>query len=103
MIRRIDLRGQAVDTDTDARSHYRSVVPRADMDVAATLAVVEPIIAAVRERGVEAVCEFSARFDGVEQTDIRVPVEATRDALAVLDPAVRAALEESIRRLRHDQ
>ena len=100
MIRRIDLRGQAVAPDTDARTHYRAAVPRAEMDVAATLAVVEPIIDAVRERGLEAVCEFSARFDGVEQTDIRVPVEATHDALAALDPAVRAALEESIRRLR---
>ena len=100
MIRRIDLRGQAVAPGTDARTHYRAAVPRAEMDVAATLAVVEPIIAAVRERGLEAVCEFSARFDGVEQTDIRVPVEATHAALEALDPAVRAALEESIRRLR---
>jgi histidinol dehydrogenase len=98
MIRRIDLRGQAV--PTDARSHYRAAVPRAEVDVASTVAVVEPILAAVRERGLDAVREFSARFDGVEQDDIRVPAEACRRALVELAPDVRAGLEESIARLR---
>ncbi|HYO40580.1 MAG TPA: histidinol dehydrogenase [Nocardioidaceae bacterium] len=93
MIRRVDLRGSnAVD--------YRSVVPRADFDVEAALDVVRPICDAVRDRGVEAVHELTARFDRVEQTDVRVPVAALHDALAGLDPAVRAALEESVRRLR---
>src|SRR5690606_7657405 len=36
----------------------------------------------------------------VEQTDVRVPQEAIHQALLDLDPAVRAGLEESIRRLR---
>ena len=40
------------------------------------------------------------QYDGVTQTDIRVPPEALRDALANLDPDIRAGLEESIRRLR---
>jgi len=61
---------------------------------------VQPIIDAVRARGVEAIAEFSARFDGVETEDITVPREAIRAALDELDPGVRAALEESIRRLR---
>ena len=93
MIRRIDLRGQ------HARD-YRAVVPRADFDVEAALDVVRPICDAVRHRGVEAVLDYSARFDGVEQTDIAVPAEALARALDALDPAVRAALEESVRRLR---
>ena len=93
MIRRIDLRGQQA-------PDYRAVVPRADFDVEAALDVVRPICDAVRHRGVEAICEFSARFDRVEQTDIVVPPEALTRALAELDPAVRAGLEESIRRLR---
>ena len=41
-----------------------------------------------------------AGFDGVEQAHPRVPAEALRAALEGLDPAVRAALEESIRRAR---
>ncbi len=92
MIRRVDLRGSTPD--------YRAVVPRAEMDVEATLEVVRPICDAVRHRGVEAITEFAERFDGVEQTDIAVPREALRRALEELGPAVRAGLEESIRRLR---
>jgi histidinol dehydrogenase len=62
--------------------------------------VVRPICEGVRDRGVEAIVEYAARFDGVEQTDIAVPRQALADALAALDPEVRAGLEESIRRLR---
>ena len=93
MIRRIDLRGETA-------PDYRSVVPRADFDVEAALDVVRPICDAVRHRGVEAITEYSRQFDHVEQTDIAVPVEALQKALDELDPAVRAGLEESIRRLR---
>jgi histidinol dehydrogenase len=75
-------------------------VPRAEFDVEAALDVVRPICDAVRHRWVEAVIEYAARFDGVEQTDVAVPAEALRTALDGLDPAVRAGLEESIARLR---
>jgi histidinol dehydrogenase len=93
MIRRIDLRGPRV-------PDYRDVVPRADFDVEAALDVVRPICNDVRRRGVDAITELTARFDGVEQTDIAVPKAAMTAALAALDPQVRAGLEESIRRLR---
>ncbi len=93
MIRRIDLRGEHA-------PDYRTVVPRAAFDVEAAVDVVRPICDAVRHRGVEAITEFTARFDRVEQSDIAVPPAALVDALAALDPDVRAGLEESIRRLR---
>jgi histidinol dehydrogenase len=93
MIRRIDLRG-------DSRSDYRSVVPRAEFDVEAALDVVRPICDDVRHRGVEAIVEYSRRFDGVDQDDIAVPASALTEALDALDPGVRAGLEESIARLR---
>jgi histidinol dehydrogenase len=96
MIRRIDLRGGAAGAAPD----YRTLVPRADFDVEAALHVVRPICDDVRERGVEAVKEYSQKFDGVEQTEITVPRQALRDALDALDPGIRAGLEESIRRLR---
>ena len=51
-------------------------------------------------RGFAALRELALTFDGVEQTHPRVPAEALRAALDGLDPAVRAALEESIRRAR---
>jgi histidinol dehydrogenase len=44
--------------------------------------------------------EATARFDGVTLTDLRVPAAALTKALDELDPAVRAAIEESIRRNR---
>ncbi|MGN6722831.1 MAG: histidinol dehydrogenase [Marmoricola sp.] len=92
MMRRIDLRGRVVD--------YRAAVPRAAFDVDAAAAVVRPICDDVRDRGLAAVLEYSAKFDQVEQTDIRVPASAITEAVANLDPDVRAGLEESIRRLR---
>ncbi|MGN6132341.1 MAG: histidinol dehydrogenase [Nocardioidaceae bacterium] len=93
MIRRIDLRGEAL-------SDYESVVPRADFDVEAALDVVRPICDDVRHRGVEAIHDYSRRFDKVEQSDIVVPASALDEALERLDPKVRAGLEESIARLR---
>ncbi|RZI81323.1 MAG: histidinol dehydrogenase, partial [Microbacterium sp.] len=98
MLRRIDLRNAPA-----ASLDYRTLVPRADFDVESALHVVRPICDDVRDRGVEAILEYSAKFDGIEVTPgtgIAVPVEALTRALAELDPAVRAGLEESIRRLR---
>jgi histidinol dehydrogenase len=93
MMRRTDLRGLGADAST-------SVIPRADVDVAATVEVVRPICEAVRERGLQAVLEYAARFDGVELTDIVVARHEIDRALAEVDPDIRAGLEESIRRLR---
>lgn len=61
---------------------------------------VTDIITAVRTRGFAALSELAKAFDGVEQEHPRVPAAALRAALENLDPAVRAALEESIRRAR---
>ncbi|MEZ0580952.1 histidinol dehydrogenase [Nocardioides sp. MH1] len=94
LIRRIDLR--AADPSVD----YRSAVPRADFDVEAAVPAVHAICEDVRLRGIEAVRELGERFDGVRVEDIRVAPEALATALAELDPAIRAGLEESIRRLR---
>jgi len=98
VISRIDLRGSTDDP--------RAVLPRAELDVEAALEKVRPICEDVRHRGVEALIEITERFDGVRLTDIRVPRAAIAAALEQLDPDIRAALEESIRRVRivhHEQ
>ncbi len=100
MIRRVDLRGAAAASPDATAPDYRTLVPRAQFDVDAALEVVRPICEDVRARGVAAIVEYSARFDGVEQDDVAVPAEALTRALETLDPEVRAGLEESIRRLR---
>ncbi|MGW9557610.1 histidinol dehydrogenase [Nocardiopsis sp. NPDC055551] len=92
MISRIDLRGSTGDP--------RDALPRAEMDVADATERVRPIVEDVRHRGTEALIELTERFDGVRLTDVRVPKDVIESALVDLDPAVRAALEESIRRAR---
>ena len=94
-IRTLDLRGQVLE-----HRQLRGVVPRAALDVEAALATVRPICEDVRARGVAAVVEHTERFDGVRLSDLRVPAERLTAALEALDPTVRAALEESIRRAR---
>ncbi|QIQ05237.1 histidinol dehydrogenase [Streptomyces liangshanensis] len=96
MISRIDLRGGALPEG----SALRDLLPRAEFDVEAALEKVRPICEDVHHRGTEALIEYAEKFDGVKLTRVRVPAAALADALAGLDPAVRAALEESARRAR---
>jgi histidinol dehydrogenase len=98
VLARIDLRGQPAASLTRAGLH--GLLPRAALDVAAAVDQVRPICGAVRERGAAAVREYTAAFDGVDLATTRVPAEALAGALAGLDPAVRAALAEAIRRTR---
>jgi len=95
VISRIDLRGRVL----DARS-LREVLPRAEFDVEAALSVVRPICDDVRHRGAEALRDLGERFDGVRPGRLRVPAEVLKTALEALDPDVRTALEETIRRVR---
>jgi len=92
VIQRIDLRGSDADP--------RAVLPRAAIDVEEATATVLPIVRDVQARGAEAVLDWTERFDGVRPAHLRVPAEAIAQAVSELDPAVRAALEESIRRAR---
>ncbi|MSW93599.1 MAG: histidinol dehydrogenase [Actinobacteria bacterium] len=92
MIRRIDLRGTHVDA--------RTTLPRAAMDVADASAVIAPILEDVRTQGASAVAAWSRKLDGVVPPSLRVPLEVLARCEAELDPKVRAALLESIRRAR---
>ena len=92
MLTRIDLRSPA--------PRGPGVLPRAALDVEAALAAVRPICEAVRTRGTDGVRESTQRFDGVSLTTTRVEPSDLDAALAALDPAVRAALIEAVRRTR---
>ncbi len=76
------------------------MLPRAALDVDAALERIRPVVEAVRDRGAEAVREATRRFDGIDLDDLRVPAGAIDEARRQLDPSVRAALEEAIRRTR---
>ncbi|MFD7653501.1 histidinol dehydrogenase [Actinosynnema sp. NPDC059797] len=95
MLNRIDLRGRV-----PSAAELRAALPRAEVDVDAVLHHVRPIVDDVRERGVEAVLDHTERFDRVRPAAVRVPAAELERALAELDPAVRAALEEAIARTR---
>ena len=93
MLRRLDL----IETGP---GELRRILPRAAVDVSAALGAVAPLVEDVVERGYAAVREATLRFDGVDVPDPRVPHSALTRALELLDPDVREALVESIRRAR---
>ncbi|MEU2041744.1 histidinol dehydrogenase [Nocardia niwae] len=92
---RVDLRGR-----TPSVAELRAALPRGGVDVDSVLHQVRPVVEAIRDQGVSAALEFSERFDGVIPATVRVPAAELEAALERLDPAVRAALEESIARAR---
>ena len=95
MIRTVDLRGKAL-----TKAGYNAELPRAALDIAQAMAVVEPILRRVKTGGESELIKLAQEFDGVTPTSIRVPQNALDSALASLDPAIRAALELSIERVR---
>lgn len=95
MISRIDLRGRTL-----SRRELLDELPRAELDVEHAAAAVAPILEQVRAHGAAALRDLSERFDGVRPTHLRVPADVVAAAVDALDPAVRAALEETIVRVR---
>ncbi|CAM3508696.1 histidinol dehydrogenase [Kibdelosporangium persicum] len=95
MLSRIDLRGRV-----PSPAELRAALPRAETDVDVVLDRVRPMVEAVHHRGVEAVLEFTEQFDGVRPRTVRVPAAAVEKAERDLDPAVREALLETIKRAR---
>ncbi|WP_026239808.1 histidinol dehydrogenase [Parafrankia discariae] len=95
MLRRLDLRSAQPTT-----SDVRRLFPRAAVDVDVAMDAVRPVCDDVRDRGDAAVLDAAERFDRVRPAELRVPAAALANALAALDPAVRDALTEAIRRAR---
>ena len=95
MIRRVDLRGKALN-----KAGYNAELPRALLDVAQAMALVEPILHRVKTGGESELIKLAQEFDGVTPVSIRVPQRALDSALASLDPVIRTALEISIERVR---
>src|SRR6476660_697322 len=95
MMSSLDLRGRTLDV-----RFLRRELPRAEFDVTAALEQVRPICEDVEHRGAAALRDLGERFDGVRPTHLRVPRALLQSALDQLDPDLRAALEESIRRAR---
>jgi histidinol dehydrogenase len=95
MIQTIDLRGSR-----PSRLELQALVPRADVDASSASTAAEALIADVRARGEVALLDQAERFDGVRPARVRVHADEIAEALSRLNPAVRAALEEAVVRVR---
>ncbi|CCE75771.1 histidinol dehydrogenase [Clavibacter nebraskensis] len=90
-----DLRGT-----TPSTADLLALLPRPVTDVAVALDVARELVEDVRTRGSAALLDQAERLDRVRPETLRVPSAAIAAAVDGLDPAVRAALEEAIRRVR---
>ncbi|KZC95485.1 histidinol dehydrogenase [Clavibacter tessellarius] len=95
MMRIQDLRGT-----TPSTADLLDLLPRPVTDVAVALDVARELVEDVRTRGSAALLDQAERLDRVRPDALRVPAEAIAAAVDGLDPDVRAALEEAIRRVR---
>ena len=95
MIQTIDLRGTR-----PAPADLLAAVPRALTSVTVASDVAAELIDDVRARGEIALLDQAERLDRVRPEFVRVPAAHVEEALAALDPAVRTAIEETIRRVR---
>ncbi len=95
VMRTIDLRGSRL-----TAAELRERLPRAEVDIEIATERVRPILDAVRAEGAAALRHYAEMFDGVAPDSLRVPREVLAAAPDALDPELRAALVESIRRTR---
>jgi len=95
VIRTVDLRGKALN-----KAGYNAELPRASLDVAQAMVLVEPILQRVKTGGEAELIKLAQEFDGVTPASIRVPQKALDSALASLDPAIKEALQLSIERVK---
>ena len=95
MIRTLDLRGRHL-----SKAEINREIPRARLDVETAMVAIAPILERVKNGTEETLRQLAQEFDGVKPVDIRVPQSALDQALAQLDPEIRAALELSISRIR---
>ncbi len=94
-MRLVDLRGQRL-----SKSGYQDIIPRAALDVAEAMKLVEPILLRVKNGNESDLIALAKEFDGVAPQSIKVPRTELTKALKELDPAIRSALELSAQRIR---
>jgi histidinol dehydrogenase len=95
VIRSVDLRGKKLD-----KAGYQAELPRAKLDVAQAMALIEPILHRVQHGTERDLISLAEEFDGITPASIRVPQSELDTALEQLDPKIRAALELSAERIR---
>ena len=92
-IRTVDLRGRAL-----SKIGYRNELPRAELDIDEALITIAPILKSVKNGSESVLIDLCEKFDGARPKSIRVPIVEINSALESLDPSIKQALEEAIRR-----
>lgn len=87
------------DVEVTANSVH-SLLPRSQTTGSELSETVSLLIEEVRTEGVAALKKHAEKFDGVIPENFKVPSAAMQDALSIIDPNLRNAIEESIRRVR---
>ena len=95
MIRQIDLRRKPL-----SKSEYAALLPRASMDVASAIKLVEPILARVKSGDESELIKLATEFDGVTPKKIKVAKSEIESALNKLDPQLKNSLQISIERVK---
>jgi histidinol dehydrogenase len=95
MMRLVDLRGQRL-----SKAGYSQAIPRAALDVAEAMKLVEPILFRVKNGNEADLIALAQEFDRVTPPSIKVPRAELTKALKELDPAIRSAFEISAQRIR---
>ena len=95
MIRRIDLRGRRL-----SKTEYQKLLPRGDFDVSKAMAAITPILDLFPGATEASLLDLCEKFDGVRPKSLKVEKSDIDEALKNLDPKVKSALLESIKRVR---
>jgi histidinol dehydrogenase len=94
-MRVLDLRGQTLNDDL-----VNSSVPRAPLDIAKAIQEITPLLADVKNTGEQALLDVAAKFGNADPKPFRVEAHELTQALEALEPSLRAAIQESIDRVR---
>ena len=93
-IRTVDFRGRSL-----SKVGYRNELPRAELDIETALKTIAPILQRVKNGSESDLLDLCEKFDGSRPKSIRVPISEINSALESLNPVIREALEEAIRRV----
>ena len=93
-IRTVDFRGRSL-----SKVGYRNELPRAELDIETALVSISPILQSVKNGTESDLLDLCEKFDRSRPKSIRVPISEINAALDSLNPEIREALEEAIRRV----
>ena len=94
-MRVLDLRGQSLTNEL-----VNAGVPRAPLDIYGAIQEITPLLADVKVNGEQALLNVAAKFGNSDPKPFRVEAHELAQALDALKPSLRAAIQESINRVR---